>query len=64
MELTQQRLDEIFVAHKNANFDLLLELSQKLQQDFPNLALSYKATGIALLAKIVKMTQFWQCGKP
>ena len=51
MELTQQRLDEIFVAHKNANFDLLLELSQKLQQDFPNLALSYKAAGIALLAK-------------
>lgn len=49
--LTQQRLDEIFVAHQNSNFDLLLELSQKLQQDFPNLALGYKAAGIALLAK-------------
>ncbi len=48
--LTQQRLDEIFAAHQNGNFELLLQLSQQLQHDFPNFVLGYKAAGIALMA--------------
>lgn len=50
MQLTQQRLDEIFSAHRNGNFDLLLKLAKQLKQDFPNFVLGYKAAGVALNA--------------
>ena len=50
MQLTQQRLDEIFAAHQSGNFELLLKLSKQFQQDFPTNLLGYKAEGVALLS--------------
>ena len=46
MQLTQQRLDEIFAAHQSENFELLLKLSKQFQQDFPTNLLGYKAEGL------------------